>query len=249
MAHHSVVHTIAWKANGDVSALLFRSVPENPDPSEIDRVCKYVLCYGCKGVEPPKIRREMWRDAVLGYDERSDAKAICTKLLNATAARRMITKAERMVEAGNHPLWGCTAKFKKASLSGFRKLLKDGETGAHTTPVAKYRSRPVGDGHVALYEYVGRSGGGPCFTGASLRPKFPPSECFARAMPLLHKPWREADDLRGDPEGARIPEFNRFVEFESCPLALKVSAERARAATRAQRPLGGSYAGRRCRPS
>ena len=122
MAHHSVVHTTAWEASGDVSALLLRPGPDNPDPSEIDRVCKYVLVYGRTGVEQPKIQREIWRDAVLGYDERSDAKAICTKLLNTTAARRMITKAECMVEAGNPPPWGRSEKFAMVSLSGFRKL-------------------------------------------------------------------------------------------------------------------------------
>ena len=72
------------------------------------------------------------------------------------------------------------------------------------------------------------------FTGAALRPKFPNSEGFARAMLLLHKPWREAGDLREEPEDTWAPEFNRFLESESCHLALKVSAERARAATRAR---------------
>ena len=42
MTQHSVAHTIAWKANGDVSVLLLRSDPDNPDPAEIARVCKYV---------------------------------------------------------------------------------------------------------------------------------------------------------------------------------------------------------------
>ena len=87
MTHRSVVHTIAWKANGGVSALLLRSGPEVPDPSEIAMICKYVIRYGCKGVEQPGIHREICRDAVLGYDERSDEKAICTKLLNTTAER------------------------------------------------------------------------------------------------------------------------------------------------------------------
>ena len=151
MTHRSVVHTTARKANGDVSALPLRSVPENPDPSEIARVCKYVLFYGRNGVEQPKIQREIWRDAVLGHDERSDAKAICAKLLNATAARGITTKADCMVEAGNLPLWGCTEKFGMVSLSGCLKLQKDGETGTRTTPIGKYGSRSVEDEHVSLY--------------------------------------------------------------------------------------------------
>ena len=43
MAHRSVSHTIAWGANGDFSARLLRSGPENQDTSEISRVCKYAL--------------------------------------------------------------------------------------------------------------------------------------------------------------------------------------------------------------
>merc|ERR1712112_756904 len=165
MTQHSVIHTIAWKANGDVSVLLMRSGPENPDPAEIARVCKYVLCYGCKGVEQPKIQREIWRDAVLWYDERSDAKAICTKLLNTAVDRRVITKAECMVEAGNLALWGCSEIFQKVSLSGFRKLQKDGKTGTTKTQIDRYRSRSVLDSDVSLYTYVCRSGEFPLFTG------------------------------------------------------------------------------------
>ena len=140
--------------------------------------------------------------------------------------------------SGDHPLWGCTQMFRKVWLPGVRKLQKDGEAGAHTTPVGKCRSRSVADGHVSLYEYVCRSGEVPVFTGAALRPKFPPPEGCDRAMLLLHKPWREADDLRGGPEDTRIPEFGRFLESDSCPLALKVRVESAGASKRAQRALG-----------
>ena len=74
----------------------------------------------------------------------------------------------------------------------------------------------------------------PVFTGAALRPQFPHSEGIARAKLLLHKPWRDVDDLWGGPDDTWPPEFTRFPESESFPMALKVSAERARAATRAR---------------
>ena len=173
MKHRSVFHTIEWKANGDVSVLLLGSGAENPEPSEIARVFRYFLRYGRKGVEQPKIQRDIWRGAVLGYGERSDAKEICTKFLNTTAARRMITKAACMVEAGNLPLAGCAEKFRKVSLSSFRKLQKDCETGTHATTIDKYRSRSVEDGHVSLYEYVCRSGGVPVFYRGCSSPEVP----------------------------------------------------------------------------
>ena len=83
MTQHSATHTIGWEASGDVSAILLHSDPDGPGPAEIERVCKYVLCYGCKGVEQPKIQRQIWTDAFLGADERCDARALCAKLLNA----------------------------------------------------------------------------------------------------------------------------------------------------------------------
>ena len=113
MTHRDVFHTIARKANGDVIALLFRSGPENPDPTEIARICKYALGYGRKGVAKTQIQREIWRDAVLGYDDRGDAKVICAKLLNTTAARGAIAKSGRMVEAGNLPPWGARREVQK----------------------------------------------------------------------------------------------------------------------------------------
>ena len=164
----------------DGSFLLLRSGPANPGPSEIGKVSKYVLCYGRKCVEPPKTHRQIWRDAVLGCDERSGPKVICTKLLNTTDAMEMIKKAERIVEAGHLPLWGCTAKFREVSLHGFRKLQKDGGAGTHTTPLNKYRGRAPEDGNISLYEYVCRPGEVTVFTGAALRPQFPPPEGFAR---------------------------------------------------------------------
>ena len=173
VAQHSVVHTTAWKANGDVSGPLLRSGSANPDPSEIARVCKYVLCYGRKGVERQKIQREIWRDTVLGYDERGDEWGVCAKLLNTTAARRMSAKAERMVEAGNLPLWGRTDKFRKVSLSGCRKppirrRNRDAYNPDRQIPKPRRRRRA----RLSLRVFL-QVGGFPCFYRGSCAPAVP----------------------------------------------------------------------------
>ena len=43
--------------------------------------------------EQPEIQRGIWRGAVLGHYERSDEKAICTKILHTTVARGAIAKS------------------------------------------------------------------------------------------------------------------------------------------------------------
>ena len=63
----------------------------------------------------------------------------------------------------------------------------------------------------------------PVFTGEALRPQWPPSGAYARAMLLLHKPWRQASDLRDDSSDTWVPEFNLFLAQEEFPMALKVN--------------------------
>ena len=103
----------------------------------------------------PRIQREMWRDAVLVYDERSDAKAICAKLLNTTVARRMITKSECMVEAGNLPPWAFSGKFERSlfPVSGSsREKAKQGRIQRRSAITEAGLSQM--DMSLSLYEYV-----------------------------------------------------------------------------------------------
>ena len=146
---------------------------------------------------------------------------------------RMVAKTARMVGAGNLPPWVCTEQFRKVPLSGFREPQKGGETWTHPKTIDRYRKSAVGEGRVSLFTSTVACRGMSLFTGASLRTQFPSSEGFAIAILLLRKPWREAGDLRGEPVDKCSPEFNRFIEFGSCPLALQVSVVRARASTSA----------------
>ena len=63
VAQNSAIHTVGRKTNGEVSVHLLHSDPKNPDTGKIARVCKYVLCYGCKGAGKTMIQRNLWRAA------------------------------------------------------------------------------------------------------------------------------------------------------------------------------------------
>ena len=88
-----------------------------------------------------------------------------------------------------HPPLVFLGEVQESIASRFRKLQIDGDTGTHTTPIDNYCGRYEGDEKISLYEYVCRSGGAPVFTGAAIRPPFPPSDGYARDA-TLHKPWR-----------------------------------------------------------
>ena len=95
-------------------------------------------------------------------------------------------------------------------------------------------ARSIVDVDLSLYEFVCRMGDGPVFTGAALRPQWPPSGAYARVMLLLHKPWRQASDLRDDSSETWAPGFSLCLAQEECPLALEVNVERAKAVSRAR---------------
>ena len=134
---------------------------------------EYVPCYGSKWEEGPKIQRQLWKDAVLGVDERFDAKALRAKLLRTKFARRVITNSERMIEAANSPLRGFSCGFPKSFASWLRIRHSEGRAGTRTTSLDTYRERPTEDGPLPLYDFfqngafplfrrgVGRGGGGP----------------------------------------------------------------------------------------
>ena len=78
-----------------------------------------------EGVDQPKIQRQIWSDAVLRVDERCDANALHAKILNATVGRRMITKDERMVEAGG-PTLGALWEFPQSISVWVQKAPRNG---------------------------------------------------------------------------------------------------------------------------
>ena len=82
----------------------------------------------------------------------------------------MLAKAEGMGDAANRPLWGCSGKCAKVSLSGFRKLQEGGATGIRETSLDMSLARPSIDDPIPLYEFSRRSGEAPGFTGAARRP-------------------------------------------------------------------------------
>ena len=84
-------------------------------------------------------------------------------------------------------------------------------------------ARPIEDRPIYIYKFVSRMGDVPVCTGGAHRPQRPPSDAYARAMLLSHKPCRQASDLGRDSGDIWAPAFHRFLEPDTFPMALKVS--------------------------
>ena len=87
-----------------------------------------------QGAGKPRIQRDIWRAAVIRHDDRGEEKAIRTRLLNATVARRMSAKAGRIVEAGNPPDLGMFREVREnASVRILETPERRGNSGARDT--------------------------------------------------------------------------------------------------------------------
>jgi hypothetical protein len=55
----------SWRANCDISILIYESDPKNPDPSEIAKVTDYVVNYACKGNLTLAVEKKQVKDFTL----------------------------------------------------------------------------------------------------------------------------------------------------------------------------------------
>ena len=56
----------AWRANCDISVLLYESDPKHPNAKEIAKVMDYVIGYACKGNATLNIEKKQVKDFALG---------------------------------------------------------------------------------------------------------------------------------------------------------------------------------------
>ena len=141
-----------------------------------------------------------------------------------------------MAVARNLPLSGALCEFPEIIPFGVQKdpgIGGDGESDYFPIQVSRAPYRRWGPLAIRIPPWMCDV---PVFTGESLRPQWPPSDAYARAMLLPRKPWMQASDIREDSSATWAPEFNLFLELDTCPLALKVNVGRAKAVTRAMGP-------------
>ncbi len=98
----------SWRANCDVSILIYESDPEHPDASEIAKVIDYVVNYACKGNATLAIERKQVKEFTLNCEaETGDEKDVIKtiqKCLNRSVSNRTITKQKQSVKLGNSHL-------------------------------------------------------------------------------------------------------------------------------------------------
>ncbi|CAH3193199.1 unnamed protein product, partial [Porites evermanni] len=160
VVQHSRYQLQSWRANGDVSLILSNSPPDNPSTDDIIAIIDYVCGYACKDSEPTGATADLFKDMVNAVDaahaDQVTGKSMCAKMLIKTVGRRDISGPEASFELSGLALWRCSRPFTYLSMSGSRRLERDGETATRSTPLDKYLARPR-DEHCSWYHFASRN--------------------------------------------------------------------------------------------
>ena len=231
VVQHSRYQLQSWRANGDVSLILSNSPPDNPSTDDIIAIIDYVCGYACKDSEPTGATSDLFKDMVNAVDagdaDQVTGKSMCAKMLIKTVGRRDISGPEASFELSGLALWRCSRPFTYLSMSGSRRLERDGETATRSTPLDKYLARPQDD-HCSWYHFASKNGNVPVVSGGSTHVTWPLNEDYCRTMLLLHWPsWFDIQEVKGDAE-SWIDRFKDFFASDHCPTFVKAQVAKAR---------------------
>ena len=230
VVQHSRYQIQSWRANGDVSLILSNSPPDNPSTDDIIAIIDYVCGYACKDSEPTGATADLFKDMVNAVDttdaDQVTGKSMCAKMLIKTVGRRDISGPEASFELSGLALWRCSRPFTCLSMSGSRRLERDGDTATRSTPLDKYLARPR-DEHCSWYHFPSKNGKVPVVSGGAMHATWPLNEDYCRTMLLLHWPnWFDIQEVKGDAE-SWIDRFKDFVSTNDCPTFVKAQVCKA----------------------
>ena len=231
VVQHSRYQLQSWRANGDVSLILSNSPPDNPSTDDIIAIIDYVCGYACKDSEPTGATSDLFKDMVNAVDagdaDQVTGKSMCAKMLIKTVGRRDISGPEASFELSGLALWRCSRPFTYLSMSGSRRLERDGETATRSTPLDKYLARPQEE-LCSWYNFASKNGNVPVVSGGSTHATWPLNEDYCRTMLLLHWPsWFDNQEVKGDAE-SWIDRFKDFFASNHCPTFVKAQVAKAR---------------------
>jgi len=224
----------SWRANCDVQILVYNCDPKNPDSSEISRVTDYVASYSCKGNYSLKEERQHNRDLIMASEDftgdKADVVRICKQAMNKCASKRLISKQEAMVLLADLPLTLCTEGFECVSLTHSQQVSLKGEIRDDKKFISQYAGRASSLEEMCLHDYFHHIKNPsekerhiiPNFIGITGTPQFPVTSDYARHSLIVYMPWREYPK-----EMDWIPEFERFIQTDKCPVSAKMAYERA----------------------
>ena len=220
----SVVAAQSWRANQDVSVIMYKSDPNEPDVQEIARMTEYIVSYACKGNATHKEEVQMSKALIQNYvettDDKNDVSRMVSQIINKISSSRLIPLQEVMVILTGLKLIHCSEVFDDVSL--YTTKISSKKTPGQTSSNIKnqYIRREQKYEDYSFFEFFhlkkncldrgqlknwrqvfhGKRGRKKIMhilhlNGGSTRVTYPVETDYAKTMLALHKPWRRLDDI------------------------------------------------------
>ena len=226
-----------WRGNCDVQLLIYKSPPDNIDPSDVSRVTNYIVSYACKGSESAVEEKKATEAIIQAAEEQDgdhrDVTRMARRILNESTKNRVVSKQEAVCQLAGLSLYSCSESLEQTSLAGNIRL--SNENAGRSTFLYKYAYRKS-ELDMSLDQYFhfihneGNKKGKfkiPIYSGAQCEPVNPATAAYARAMLLIHMPWSGTFEVPNDDE-LLIQKFLKFVQDKNiCPISVSTSYTRA----------------------
>ena len=225
----------SWRGNCDVQILIYTSNPNDPDPSEIAQVVDYIIGYVCKGNHTFQEELTQFRSLLESTSDETnssiDVVKLARKLLNKSAANRLISKQETMVLLLDLNLVLCSDRFDLINISSTSVVAAKTNQKSF---LSEYKFRK-NQRTLTLHQYYHFKKDQdssrtkdlwyiPVYTGINTKPRYPPEFGYAKAQLLIHSPWIGSFEFNKD---GWEDKFENFIQSKKCPAVAKIPYERA----------------------
>ena len=227
---HVRLRILSWLANCDSQVLI---------DQDLVALQKYISGYACKGAATTEDLIHVYRHLIQSVSEESTVKNLAQRLLIKTVGMVDVPGAAAdFINTGGR-LHRCTRNFNPIGISGMRTLNVTGEDGTATrqSRLDKFLSekRREEQPDITLWDWAKKCNCKckvdhvPVFTGLPVKPVWPVSEEYSKAMLMIFSPgtWRTTEDLLEGQESYAAALAN-FLESHSCPTALTQSLKEAK---------------------
>ena len=227
---HVKSRLLSWSANCDTQPIV---------DQDLLALQKYLASYACKGASTTEDLINVYRYLIESIDEQSTVRNLAQRLLLKTVGMVDVPGAAADYINCGGKLLHCTRTFQNVGISGYRQLNLGAKDGALTkdTPLDKFLSekRRQDNPNISLWDWAKQCKCAckcdhvPVFTGLPVKPVWPVSEDYAKAMLMIFSngTWHTTEDLKGSHEtfAAALAEY---LMSENCPTALTETLEQAK---------------------
>lgn len=221
----------SWRGNCDIQILIYESDPDHPNVKEISRVTDYVVSYNTKGnstwLEEIATSKDIIMNTEPFTEDKMDLQAVCKKIMNKAATRRLISKQEASVLLVDLPLTKCSEHIDTVSISQSKKLSITLSTSSPTTSTSKfisqYAKRDPQYHNLSLHQYylLRKPNSIPHYVGVNGHPCFPVSQAYARHVLICYKPW-----INYPNQTTWRQDFHLFINSDACPTSARLTYDR-----------------------